>query len=183
MHPYFIYACVPGSGHKILVRSRFSVGALSTTLDHDWIGILYCYNMLLLSVHVGSLFGVFLKKRNHILYSASTTCLPGVWPTLWSGIGWLCRVCWVNNLQVKLICERCAFECDWENTALVQWIRCEPLGEHLIHWTCAVYSHVARKRNNVYFISHDQVTYDITAVDCSWTTARVRYGLIPIYVS
>ena len=29
----------------------------------------------------------------------------------------------------------------WENTALVQWIRCEPLGEHLrlIHCTSAVY--------------------------------------------
>ena len=53
--------------------------------------------VLLLSVHVGSLFGAFLKKCNHILYSASTTCLPGVGPTPWSGIGWICRVCWVNK--------------------------------------------------------------------------------------
>ena len=31
----------------------------------------------------------------------------------------------------------------WENTALVQRVRCEPLGEHLIHWTSAVFSHIA----------------------------------------
>ena len=32
-----------------------------------------------------------------------------------------------------------------ENTALVQGIRCEPLGENLFPWTCAVFSHSARK--------------------------------------
>ena len=31
------------------------------------------------------------------------------------------------------------------NTALVQVIRCEPLDEHLIPWTCAVFFHTARK--------------------------------------
>ena len=91
--PYFIYVCVPTSEHTVLARSRFSVGPV---LDRDWIGILSCY-VLLLSVHVGSLFGVFLKQCNHIIYSASTTCLPGVGPTPWSGIGWVCRVCWVNK--------------------------------------------------------------------------------------
>ena len=32
-----------------------------------------------------------------------------------------------------------------ENTAVVQGIRCEPLGEHLIPWTCALFFHTARK--------------------------------------
>ena len=49
----------------------------------------------------------------------------------------------------------------WENTALVQWIRCEPLGEHIIHWTCAVFSHIAREMNNVCIFSHDQVKHYI----------------------
>ena len=73
-----------------------------------------------------------------------------------------------------MICKRCSFECnmgkyiftlscdlrhaiyvnwDWtgadgENTALVQWLRCEPLGEHLIHWTFAVFS---KNEQRVYF--------------------------------
>ena len=32
-----------------------------------------------------------------------------------------------------------------ENTAPVQGIRCEPSGEHLIPWRCAVFFHTARK--------------------------------------
>ena len=71
----------------------------------------------------------------------------------------------------------------WENTALVQGIRCEPLGEHLIPWTCAVFSHIAQKMKDVCIFSHDEVIYSITAIDYSSTTAGVRYGLIPIYVS
>ena len=46
-------------------------------------------------------------------------------------------------------------------TALI-WVRYgkiqHSLGEHLIHWTCAVFSHIARKMNNVSIFSHDQVT-------------------------
>ena len=34
--PYFIYACVPTSGHTVLARSRFSVGPLSKTLARYW---------------------------------------------------------------------------------------------------------------------------------------------------
>ena len=48
-----------------------------------------------------------------------------------------------------------------ENTALVQWMRCELLGEHFIFWAYAVFSHIARKMNNVCIFSYDQVTYDI----------------------
>ena len=32
-----------------------------------------------------------------------------------------------------------------ENTAHVQWIMCSPKGLHLIHWTSAVFSHIALK--------------------------------------
>ena len=28
----------------------------------------------------------------------------------------------------------------WEYAALVQWMKCEHLGEHLIHWICDVFS-------------------------------------------
>ena len=52
----------------------------------------------------------------------------------------------------------------WENTALVQWIR--------------------TKHEQSFFSSHDQVTHNITAINCSSNDgrpmARVRYGLIPI---
>ena len=42
------------------------------------------------------------------------------------------------------IMSRCSFAiCD--NTAHVQWIRCSPKGSHLIHWTSAVFSHIALK--------------------------------------
>ena len=52
-----------------------------------------------------------------------------------------------------------------KNTALFQWIRCEPLGDNLIYRTCAVLSHIARKMNNVCIVSHDQVTHDIILPD------------------
>ena len=74
----------------------------------------------------------------------------------------------------------------WENTAPVQWIRCGPLGKHFIHWTCAIFSHIARKLNDVCIFSHDQVTlltwlpYNAAQIR---PTARERYGLIPICVS
>ena len=32
---------------------------------------------------------------------------------------------------------------------------------HLIHWTCAVLSHIARKMSNVCILSRDQVKHDI----------------------
>ena len=42
-----------------------------------------------------------------------------------------------------------------ENTALVQGIRCEPLGEHLIPWTGAVFFQYRTKMNTVCIFSHD----------------------------
>ena len=74
---------------------------------------------------------------------------------IFGNIFFICRyaIRYANGVHLSAI---------WESTALVQWIRCEPLGEHLIHWTCAVFSHIARKMNNVCIFSHDQVTHDIT---------------------
>ena len=55
----------------------------------------------------------------------------------------------------------------WKNTHLSQWIRYEPLGEHLVNWTSAVFSHITRKINSVCIFSHDQETHDISAIHCT----------------
>ena len=47
-----------------------------------------------------------------------------------------------------------------------------------IHWTCAVFSHIAREMNNVCIFSHDQITHDITVIHCAQSAARLLYGLI-----
>ena len=60
-----------------------------------------------------------------------------------------------------MICERCSFDCDLGKYSTLSMNMCEPLCKHLIHWTCAVFLHIARKMNNVCIFSHDQVTYDI----------------------
>ena len=68
--------------------------------------------------------------------------------------------------------KRCSVECDMRNTALIQGIECEPLGEDLIHWicacfcnithwACAVFSNIARKMNSVRIFAHDKVTHGI----------------------
>ena len=57
-----------------------------------------------------------------------------------------------------MICKRSLFECSTGNTALVQGIRCEPLGEHLIPWTCAVFFRTARKKN---YFTFSQTTVQI----------------------
>ena len=94
----------------------------------------------------------------------------------------------------------------WKNTALVHWIRCEPLGEHLVHrtlnntalikgehliqWTSAVFSHIARKMNTVCIFSHDQVTRGILSCHTSQLNLQLecgmgwyRYTVIGLYVS
>ena len=48
----------------------------------------------------------------------------------------------------------------WENTALVQWIKCEPLGEHLIHWTCAVFlPYRTKNEHRLYFLTRSSYTW------------------------
>ena len=61
----------------------------------------------------------------------------------------------------------------WENTALVQWIRCEPLGEYLIHWTCRTYCTI---KSHMTYPTMPRLHY-------VQSTARVRYGLIPILLT
>ena len=46
----------------------------------------------------------------------------------------------------------------WENTTLVQWIRCEPLGEPLIHWTCPVFSRT-KNEQRLYFLTRSRHTW------------------------
>ena len=41
------------------------------------------------------------------------------------------------------------FSVIWGNTSLIQSIRCEPLGEHIIHWRSAVFFIISLKRNSI----------------------------------
>ena len=49
-------------------------------------------------------------------------------------------------------------------------------------FTRTLYPHIARKINNVCIFSHDQITYDITVIDCSsnyrssaiWADTNIR---------
>ena len=50
------------------------------------------------------------------------------------------------------ICKRCLFECDMKKYSTCSMNKV---------WACAVFSHIARKMNNVCIFSHDQVTHDI----------------------
>ena len=52
-----------------------------------------------------------------------------------SCVTWSCK-----KIQTLFI-----FSAICDNTAHVQWIRCSPKGSHLIHWTSAVFSHMALK--------------------------------------
>ena len=49
----------------------------------------------------------------------------------------------------------------------MQRVMCEPLGEHLSHWTCFAFSLITQKMNNVSIFSHDQDAHGITARQCS----------------
>ena len=75
-----------------------------------------------------------------------------------------------------MICELCSFECDM-GKYITQWISCDPLGEHLIHWACAVFSHITRKMNNVCIFSHDQVTHDISAMHTVQFNLQLECGM------
>ena len=72
----------------------------------------------------------------------SWSCITGI-----SGCdtGEVRGVCNPQNRRVIRYANGVHLSAIWGNTALVQWIRCEPLGEHLISWTCAVFFHTALK--------------------------------------
>ena len=57
-----------------------------------------------------------------------------------------------------------------ENTALVHWIRCEPLGKHLGNVLFFAESH--EKMNTICIFSPDQVTHDISAT--VWADTDIR---------
>ena len=86
--------------------------------------------------------------------------------TVWLGItGDNCTSHFIYSTQIRLI---------YDMQTVFIWVRYRKI-QH-----CAVFSHIARIMNTVCIFSQDQVIYDITFLDCSSTTAGVRYGLIPI---
>ena len=124
--------------------------------------------------------------------------LAWCWPIVYDAMPtssqqWLkIRVCWVNMLTLVqcivlyysvmyTICKRCSFECDmgkystrsmnmvWANTLFIEHV----LYFHISHekWTTFVFSHTIK--SHIYK----------TTIHWPESTARVRYGLIPIYVS
>ena len=72
-------------------------------------------------------------------------------------VGWRVSMWYANGAHLSAI---------WGKTALVQWIRCEPLDEHLI-----VFPHIARKLN-VFLFLHDEDTHDITSIHCCWNNIK-----------
>ena len=69
------------------------------------------------------------------------------------------------------------------NTALAQWIRCGPSGEHL-YIEHVLYFHTSHENDQrLYFLTRSSHTWHSTTINCVQSIARVRYGLIPIYVS
>ena len=67
--------------------------------------------------------------------SHSRCILSTMYGIIMSCVTWSC-----DKIQTLFI-----FRAIWENTAHVQWISCSLKGSHLIHWTSAVFPHIAFK--------------------------------------
>ena len=61
-----------------------------------------------------------------------------VWTALYDNYVMCDLIVWQNTNLVH-------FRAIWEYTTHVQWARCSPKGSHVIHWTSAVFSHIALK--------------------------------------
>ena len=68
----------------------------------------------------------------------------------------------MNSVTTYRICKRCSFECGIGkySTHPIQGTRCEPLGKHLIPWTCAVFFHTAWNEHRLYFLTQLSKTYN-----------------------
>ena len=64
---------------------------------------------------------------------------------------------------LSVICKRCSFECDMGKYSTRPMNKVRAFRRKF----CVVFSHIARKMSNVCIFSHDQVTHDITVIDCS----------------
>ena len=97
--PYFIYACVPTSGHTVLARSRFSVGPLSKTLARYWTatGSVYWVVMCCCWAYTWAVYLEFFSK-NVIIFSSQRArhVYPELDPHLGRASGGYV-VCWVNK--------------------------------------------------------------------------------------
>ena len=71
----------------------------------------------------------------------------------------------------------------WANTALVQRRMCEYLGEYFVHWSCAVFSHIARKMNYVCISLRDHDRNDCYTLQFKPEQECDINRLIPTYVS
>ena len=79
--------------------------------------------------------GTYDVNHLHILTCEVAVSRVGSVGRIMSYVTWSCE-----KIQKLFICRAI---CD--NTAHVQWTRCSPKGSHLIHWTSAVFSHIALK--------------------------------------
>ena len=113
----------------------------------DSLELLHCYNF---TYNVG-IFKYYLLSSLTFLKNWTRE-----WRLSWTVEQWavtaVCKM--VNNSNCFLVI--CNLSAALENTALVQGIRCEPLGEHLIPWKCAVFFHNARKWT-LFVFSHTAV--------------------------
>ena len=73
---------------------------------------------------------LYITSTLHCLFG----CLYSVW--LQYGMAGVDNIRHINGVHLSAVLK---------NIPLVQGIRCEPLGEHPIPWTCAVFFHTARK--------------------------------------
>ena len=63
---------------------------------------------------------------------------------------------------------------------------CEPLGEHLIYFKHVLYFHISHEKWTTFVFSHtikSHMRHRPTTTQCAQSAARVRYGLIPLYMS
>ena len=90
--------------------------------------------------------------------------------------------CWESQSFPSTPVRRCAnglhMSAMWKYAVLVQWIRCEPLGKHIIHWTSAAYPHIAQQMNNVCIFSHEEVMHYITVIHCNFNYSNIDIRII-----
>ena len=89
-------------------------------------------------------------------------------------------VCWKSMASIRYA-SGVHFGNILENTALVQGIRCEPLGEHLIPWTCAVFFLYRTKMNTVCIFSHDCLKLSMGQISVKLTDMTRRPGIQHAY--
>ena len=114
-------------------------------VEHAWYVLLYqsqsdghrhyqyhlgCSHTLWFGLHYETYIGISPYRTLAVDWAQ---CMVGY--VIMSCVSWSCQ-----KIQTVFI-----FRAICENTAHVQRTRCSPIGSHLIHWTSAVFSHIALK--------------------------------------